>query len=79
MIIGWFIDAITGILTPLVDLLPQTHLDLPSGSGIGSSLSDVDALVPILGVLRVAAVMLAALVVFLGLRIAILLWQQVKW
>jgi hypothetical protein len=79
MIVGWFLDAFVAIVQPLVDALPVGHLSLPDASGLASTLSDLDSLVPILGVLRIGAVMLAALAAFFAVRLAVMLWQQVKW
>lgn len=73
MITDAIVSLLVAILTPVLALLPSGHLALPDPGGIAAALSGLDGLVPILGVLRLGAVMLAALGVFLGVRVVVFL------
>jgi hypothetical protein len=68
-------SLVTGILAPL----PTGHLALPDPSSIGGLLGEVDSLIPILGPLGLATTILAALAVFLLVRMVFVAWQNIKW
>ncbi len=70
-------DAVVAILgalvSPVLSLLPAGHLSLPASTGVGDSLAGLDSFIPVLGVLRLGAVMLAGLAVFLIFRVVVFL------
>lgn len=79
MITDWFISFVVGIVKPLVDLLPQVSLTIPGSSSVVHFLNTLDYLLPIMPVLKVALVILAAGVGFFAIRAFVFIWQQVKW
>lgn len=80
MILNWLIDAVVGIFQPLIDLLPSgSSLTLPGAASVASFLSKVDYLIPIVGVVQLALGLLVGLIVFFGIRLTIVIWQQLKW
>jgi hypothetical protein len=68
-------DLLLTIVTGLANLalapLPEGHLDLPSPSGLANVLGGVDSLVPILGPLSLAMTVLAAVGVFIAVRLVL--------
>jgi hypothetical protein len=80
MILNWLIDAVYAILHPLVALLPSgSSVEIPGAASVAAFIGQVDYLIPIVGVLKVALAMLSAVVVFFGVRLALVVWQQLKW
>lgn len=77
MITGWFLDLVCSLVQPIIDVLPTDHLSLPDPSGVGDWIASVDALVPVAGVLQLGLGMLAAVVLFFGLRVFFVLWHLV--
>lgn len=73
MIIDLILQGLSALVTPVIDLLPQGHLALPDPTSLAASLSGLDSLIPILGVLRLAAGMLSVLVLFVGFRALVFL------
>lgn len=68
-------DAIVGAALALVSgvlgLLPSGHLSLPSAAGLGDVLAGLDSMVPILAPLQVALGLLAAVLVFMAVRLVL--------
>lgn len=60
-----------------IGLLPHGHLSLPSASGLADLLGGLDSLVPILGPLSLALTILAAVVVFISVRVILVIWNIV--
>ena len=71
MIVDLVVRFFADLFRPVIDTLPQGHLSLPGVTGLGSSLAGLDSLVPVLGVLRLGAVMLSALVLFVVVRVVV--------
>lgn len=61
-----------------VGLLPSGHLPLPSATGLASVLGGLDSLIPILGPLSLALVILSAVVAFIVVRV-ILVVINIVW
>lgn len=73
MIVDAFVMLLGGLLNGVLSVLPAGHLGLPDPAGLASSLVGLDSLVPVLGVLRLGAVMLLALVGFVIVRVLVFL------
>lgn len=73
MIVDLLVGLVAGILAPVLGLLPEGHLALPAASSLAASLAGLDSLVPVLGVLRLGAVMLSLLLVFVSVRVVVFL------
>ena len=69
MIPALVILVMAGFLTPIVELLPTSSLGLPDPSGVAGFLADLDTLFPVLGPLRLLAVLMLGLVPFLVIRL----------
>jgi hypothetical protein len=73
-----FLGVILGVVSGLVDSLPKGQpLDLPGVGGFWGVVTGVDSLVPILGPVYMAAGLLAAMVVFVGVRMVLTVWNLI--
>lgn len=68
MIVDALVAFLEALVTPVLALLPQGSLNLPSADGLASTLAGLDSILPVLGVLRLGAAMLAGLLFFLIFR-----------
>lgn len=67
---GWLAGVVGGIL-------PDGHLSLPAVGGVTTWIAKVDSLVPVTGVLSVALGVLAAVVLFVTVRLVLVVWNLV--
>jgi hypothetical protein len=77
MIWQWLATAANAILGPVLDLLPEGHLSLPSASPVAAALVNIDKVVPILGPLALAATVLSAVVGFITVRLVLTVWNLI--
>jgi hypothetical protein len=77
MLWQWLADAVSGIVTPVVDLLPSDHLSLPSPAPVAAVLTTMNEIVPVAGPLTMAASILSAVVAFVGVRLVLVAWNLI--
>jgi hypothetical protein len=73
----WLAKALDAVLSPVLDLLPSDHLSLPSAAPVADALASIDAVVPILGPLHMAATCLAAVLAFITTRLLLTVWNLI--
>lgn len=72
------VGFLTGLLRPVIETLPAgAPLPIPDLSGVGRTLGAIDQLVPIAGPLSAALGLLAALGVFIAVRLVLLVWNLI--
>ena len=71
MIVDTLVSWIASLFNPVLNQLPDSSLGLPDPTSLANNLAGLDGLVPVLGVLRLGAVMLSALLVFLIVRVIV--------
>lgn len=67
---GWVGTFVAG-------LLPSDHLTLPPLGGITSAIAKADSLLPVSGILTAALGVLAAVVVFVLIRLTLTVWNLI--
>lgn len=77
MIWEWLANAVEALVSPVLDLLPQDHLSLPSPAPVVTVLGTMNAIIPIAGPLTLAAGLLSAVVAFVGVRLVLVVWNLI--
>lgn len=84
MIADWFLNALTGILGPLIDALPRVGGTVPWGTLDGQfndaaqALARIDAFVPVLEQLQFLWNLLGAFAALLAFKVGVFVWRLVR-
>lgn len=71
------LDAALAVWNFAVGLLPTGHLALPSPDGLADVLGGLDSMVPILAPIQLGLTILAAVLVFITVRVILVVWNIV--
>jgi len=78
MIVDLLLTPLIAVVEWMVGLLPSgEHLDLPAMDSFTALIAKVNSVLPIAPVIQVAVVVLGALVVFVLVRAALLVWNLI--
>jgi hypothetical protein len=80
MIVDFFLSILTGLVGPVLDLLPSDTSAAPTvfANTVESRLWQIDQFVPVFGSLRLLASILAAWSAVLAFRLAVFVWKLVR-